>query len=158
MPLSHRVAVTAAFLPGTVGRDPADRLLIATAREFGVPLVARDRRFLDYAWQGHGEAIARRTPCGCRASCSGPAVAARHGEPFVEELVARYGASRALVLERVAAIQMVPPPWRLAAAPFTDACRTSGGWLVRKEVHSWSGILRLRDAARAGCRPVPRIR
>jgi PIN domain nuclease of toxin-antitoxin system len=58
VPLSHRVAVSAAFLPGTLGRDPADRLLIATARELGVPLVTRDRRILDYARQGHVDAIA----------------------------------------------------------------------------------------------------
>ena len=38
--------------------DPADRLLIATARELKVPLVTRDRRILDYAAQGHVDAIA----------------------------------------------------------------------------------------------------
>jgi PIN domain nuclease of toxin-antitoxin system len=41
-----------------VGHDPADRLLIATARDLGVPLVTRDRRILDYAAQGHVDAIA----------------------------------------------------------------------------------------------------
>ncbi len=45
-------------LPGNFHRDPADRLLIATARELKVPLVTRDRRILDYAAQGHVDAIA----------------------------------------------------------------------------------------------------
>jgi PIN domain nuclease of toxin-antitoxin system len=58
-PLPHRVAVSAAFLPGELHGDPADRLLIATARELGAPLVTRDRRILDYAAQGHVDAI----PC-----------------------------------------------------------------------------------------------
>jgi PIN domain nuclease of toxin-antitoxin system len=57
VPLLHEVAVGAAFLPGELHGDPADRLLIATARGLGVPLVTRDRRILDYAEQGHVEAI-----------------------------------------------------------------------------------------------------
>jgi PIN domain nuclease of toxin-antitoxin system len=58
LPLSHRAAIAASSLPGRFHRDPADCLLIATAREFGVPLVTRDRRILDYAGQGHVDAIA----------------------------------------------------------------------------------------------------
>jgi PIN domain nuclease of toxin-antitoxin system len=58
VPLPHHVAVSAALLPGNLHGDPADRLLIATARELGVPLVTRDRRILDYAEQGHVDAIA----------------------------------------------------------------------------------------------------
>ena len=56
--LQPEVALSASYLPGSFHRDPADRLLIATAREVGVPLVTRDRRILDYAGQGHVEAIA----------------------------------------------------------------------------------------------------
>ena len=56
--LEHRVAVSAAFLPGKLHDDPADRLLVATARDRGVPLVTRDRRILGYAAQGHIDAIA----------------------------------------------------------------------------------------------------
>ena len=56
--LGHKVAVSAAFLPGKLHDDPADRLLVATARDLGVPLVTRDRRILDYAAQGHVEALA----------------------------------------------------------------------------------------------------
>jgi PIN domain nuclease of toxin-antitoxin system len=58
VPLSHETALSAAFLPGELHGDPADRLLIATARELGVPLLTRDRRILDYAGQGHVDAIA----------------------------------------------------------------------------------------------------
>jgi PIN domain nuclease of toxin-antitoxin system len=58
IPLPHRVAVQAALLPGALHRDPADRLLIATARELDVPIVTRDQRILDYAAQGHVQAIA----------------------------------------------------------------------------------------------------
>ena len=59
MPLEPEVALSAAHLPGGFHRDPADRLLIATARKLGAPLVTRDRRILDYAAQGHVDAI----PC-----------------------------------------------------------------------------------------------
>ena len=58
IPLTHRAAIAASSLPGLFHRDPADCLLIATARELGVPLVTRDRRILDYAGQGHVDAIA----------------------------------------------------------------------------------------------------
>ena len=58
VPLPHDVAVGAALLPGELHGDPADRLLIATARDLGVPIVTRDRRILDYAEQGHVDVIA----------------------------------------------------------------------------------------------------
>lgn len=56
--LTPEAAIDAAFLPGSLHRDPADRLLIATARQLKVPIVTRDRMILDYAAQGHVEAIA----------------------------------------------------------------------------------------------------
>jgi PIN domain nuclease of toxin-antitoxin system len=58
VPLEPEVGLSASYLPGNFHRDPADRLLIATARALGVPLVTRDRRILDYAAQGHVDAIA----------------------------------------------------------------------------------------------------
>jgi PIN domain nuclease of toxin-antitoxin system len=58
-PLTPQAAVQAASLPGELHRDPADRLLIATARDLGAPLVTRDERILAYAAQGHLDAI----PC-----------------------------------------------------------------------------------------------
>ena len=57
-PLDPGAAIEAAFLPGDLPRDPADRLLVATARHLGVPLVTRDQRMLAYAEQGHVQAIA----------------------------------------------------------------------------------------------------
>ncbi len=57
--LAPHAAIEAAFLPGGLHPDPADRLLIATARNLGAPLVTRDARILDYAAQGHVAAI----PC-----------------------------------------------------------------------------------------------
>jgi PIN domain nuclease of toxin-antitoxin system len=57
-PLSARAAIAASYLPGQLHGDSADRLLIATARELDVPIVTRDQRILDYALQGHVQAIA----------------------------------------------------------------------------------------------------
>ena len=57
-PLTPEAAIAASFLPGTLHGDPADRLLIATARHLGATLVTRDRRILDYAHSGNVEAIA----------------------------------------------------------------------------------------------------
>lgn len=48
-PLTVEAAAEAAFLPQPFHGDPADRLLVATARELGVPLVTRDSRILEYA-------------------------------------------------------------------------------------------------------------
>jgi PIN domain nuclease of toxin-antitoxin system len=58
-PLAPEAAIEAAFLPGPLHRDPADRLLIATARDLGAPLVTRDALILAYARQGHVDVI----PC-----------------------------------------------------------------------------------------------
>jgi PIN domain nuclease of toxin-antitoxin system len=57
-PLEPEVALSASYIPSPLHSDPADRLLIATARDLGVPLVTRDPRILDYAALGHVEAIA----------------------------------------------------------------------------------------------------
>lgn len=46
--VDHRIAVAATRLPAPLHRDPADRILAATARALQVPLVTRDRRLLDY--------------------------------------------------------------------------------------------------------------
>ena len=56
--LAWEVAVLSAHLPGPIHRDPADRLLIATARAMGVAIVTRDRAILDYAAEGHVRAVA----------------------------------------------------------------------------------------------------
>jgi PIN domain nuclease of toxin-antitoxin system len=51
------VLIAASFLPGEAPRDPADRILAATAREYGLRLVTRDQRLLEYAEQGHIQAL-----------------------------------------------------------------------------------------------------
>ena len=52
------VLVSATRLPGTPPRDPADRIIITTARTFGYVLVTRDARVLEYGAQGHVRVIA----------------------------------------------------------------------------------------------------
>jgi PIN domain nuclease of toxin-antitoxin system len=51
------IAIGAAFLPGDFHSDPADRLLVATARSMRVPLVTRDRKILAYGKTGHVEVL-----------------------------------------------------------------------------------------------------
>ena len=51
--MSPEVLIASSFLPGVPPRDPADRILAATAREYGYRLVTRDRPLLQYAEQGH---------------------------------------------------------------------------------------------------------
>jgi PIN domain nuclease of toxin-antitoxin system len=49
--------IASSFLPGNAPRDPADRVIAATAREYGYILVTRDRPLLYYAKQGHIQAL-----------------------------------------------------------------------------------------------------
>lgn len=41
--LTPRVAIAASWLPGAFHGDPGDRLIVATAREIGLPVVTRER-------------------------------------------------------------------------------------------------------------------
>ena len=50
--LSPSVLIASTTLPGKPPADPADRILIATAREFDHILVTRDRQILEYAKSG----------------------------------------------------------------------------------------------------------
>jgi PIN domain nuclease of toxin-antitoxin system len=52
-----QVLIASSFLPGEPPRDPADRIIAATAREYGYMLMTRDRALLAYAEQGHIQAI-----------------------------------------------------------------------------------------------------
>jgi PIN domain nuclease of toxin-antitoxin system len=58
LPLSPTAAITSSFLPEPFHGDPADRMLVATARELGLPLVTRDARILAYAAAGEVRALA----------------------------------------------------------------------------------------------------
>jgi PIN domain nuclease of toxin-antitoxin system len=48
LPLSPEVAVGSTQLPGTFHRDPADQLIVATARLYDCPLVTLDRLIRAY--------------------------------------------------------------------------------------------------------------
>jgi len=50
--LTPDVALASARLPEGVHGDPADRMLIATARQTGATLVTRDPKIVDYGRQG----------------------------------------------------------------------------------------------------------
>jgi PIN domain nuclease of toxin-antitoxin system len=52
-PFSPAIAIDASTLPEPLHADPADRLLISTARHLGFPLVTRDRKIEAYAALGH---------------------------------------------------------------------------------------------------------
>lgn len=56
--LTIDILTDASFLPGPLHGDPADRILIATARANGLTLITRDRAILRYAALGHVRAIA----------------------------------------------------------------------------------------------------
>jgi PIN domain nuclease of toxin-antitoxin system len=47
------IAIEAVRLPGDLHEDPADRILVATARIRGWTLATRDSRLLDYGAAGH---------------------------------------------------------------------------------------------------------
>ena len=48
-PLLMDIAIDAGMIPASALSDPIDRVLVASARTYGVPLVTRDRQILDYA-------------------------------------------------------------------------------------------------------------
>jgi len=56
--LTPQVAIESYTLPEVFHRDPADRLIVATARVASATLMTRDRRILDYAARGHLAAVA----------------------------------------------------------------------------------------------------
>lgn len=53
LPVTPEIAVASTRLPGNLHRDPADRILSATARTEGLTLLTRDVRLLDYGQKGH---------------------------------------------------------------------------------------------------------
>jgi PIN domain nuclease of toxin-antitoxin system len=56
--MSPELLIAASFLPGKPPRDPADRIIAATARDLGATLITRDRVLLDYGAQGHLSVVA----------------------------------------------------------------------------------------------------
>lgn len=56
--LTPDVLIESSFLPGNPPRDPADRIIIATARDIGATLVTRDGLLLKYGESGQISTIA----------------------------------------------------------------------------------------------------
>ena len=52
-PLEPEIAVASTRLPFEMHADPADRILVATARHLGATLVTADGALLEFAKQGH---------------------------------------------------------------------------------------------------------
>jgi PIN domain nuclease of toxin-antitoxin system len=52
-PITVAIAIDASYLPGDFHADPMDRLIVATARHLGVPVVTRDRKIIAYGDAGH---------------------------------------------------------------------------------------------------------
>jgi PIN domain nuclease of toxin-antitoxin system len=46
--LTPRIAIESTKLPGTFHRDPADQIIVATARVYDIPLLSVDSRILQY--------------------------------------------------------------------------------------------------------------
>lgn len=52
-PMPPELLIASSFLPGKPPRDPADRIIAATARDLGATLITRDKALLAYGKQGH---------------------------------------------------------------------------------------------------------
>lgn len=48
LPLTPRIAVESTQLPGTFHRDPADQIIVATARVYDCPLLTADEKIRHY--------------------------------------------------------------------------------------------------------------
>lgn len=55
--LSAEILQDSSFLPGAPPRDPADRIIVATAREHGYTVMTRDAALLAYAREGYLSAV-----------------------------------------------------------------------------------------------------
>jgi PIN domain nuclease of toxin-antitoxin system len=52
-PMPPELLIDSAFLPNFPHKDPADRIIAATAREYGYAVVTRDAALLDYGKRGY---------------------------------------------------------------------------------------------------------
>nr|WP_306441266.1 type II toxin-antitoxin system VapC family toxin [Methyloversatilis sp. XJ19-13] len=48
VPVDSEIAVKSVQLPGDFHKDPADRIIVATARKFAAPLVSADEKIRSY--------------------------------------------------------------------------------------------------------------
>ena len=52
-PMGPELLIASAFLPGNPPRDPADRIIAATARAYNLAIVTRDAELIPYGSTGH---------------------------------------------------------------------------------------------------------
>ena len=48
VPVDNEIALKSALLPGNFHKDPADRMIVATARKLAMPLATADEKILAY--------------------------------------------------------------------------------------------------------------
>jgi PIN domain nuclease of toxin-antitoxin system len=48
VPVDNEIGIKSTVLPGEFHKDPADRMIVATARKLAVPLVTADEKIIDY--------------------------------------------------------------------------------------------------------------
>lgn len=53
LPLDAAIAIESCKLPGEFHGDPADRIIVASARILDKPLITRDRKIIEYAQQDY---------------------------------------------------------------------------------------------------------
>ena len=56
-PLTPDIALDSSRLPGDLHGDPADRILVATARRMGARILTKDRRLIAYGKHGHVKVV-----------------------------------------------------------------------------------------------------
>jgi PIN domain nuclease of toxin-antitoxin system len=54
----HEILVASSYLPEPLHNDPADRIIIATAREHDLTIITRDKAILAYGAAGHVKTLA----------------------------------------------------------------------------------------------------
>lgn len=56
-PILPEIAIESSFLPGNFHGDPADRIIVATARINNLMLLTRDKKIISYGDQGHVDCL-----------------------------------------------------------------------------------------------------
>ncbi len=49
VPVDNEIGIKSTMLPGEFHKDPADRMIVATARKFALPIVTADEKISQYA-------------------------------------------------------------------------------------------------------------
>lgn len=48
IPVDNEIGIKSTVLPGSFHKDPADRMIVATARKLAIPLVTADEKIINY--------------------------------------------------------------------------------------------------------------